>query len=109
MTDGWQPLMAMAGVFGRGSYQNNGSGKMQTPKNRVGRLTEHIMGRMPELEPVAYNRIYEAVLKSLQDIEDVDLVICPNNDQALWSKFVALSRKSKRAIIAAANELDEAG
>ena len=78
----------------------------ETPRNRVGRLTEHIMERMPEMPTEQYNPIWSAVLDGLKTAEEVNVAICPNNDQALWSRFCALPRPAKRAILAMMKELD---
>jgi len=79
------------------------------PNTRVGRLTEHIMAPLygSILQKADYNKVYGRVMDGLKTAEEAGVTLCPDNDQALWSKYCALSRKAKRAILAMMTELDK--
>ncbi len=54
---------------------------METPHTPAGKLTDHIMAALPEVEN--YNAIYTAVLGALNDADSAGLAIVPDNDHAL--------------------------
>ena len=56
---------------------------METPRTPAGKLTDHIMAALPEVEN--YNGIYTAVLGALNDADSVGLAIVPDNDHAFMA------------------------
>jgi hypothetical protein len=65
------------------------------------------MELMPDMDTNQYNQVYSAVAFGLETAENVNIAICPNNDQALWSKYCALSLPAKRGILAMMRELEK--
>lgn len=79
---------------------------METPRTKAGRLTNHIMAAMPEMDTGQYNAVYIAVLGALNNIDAVGLAIVPENDWAFMARFSVLSEPAKRAIKSMILELE---
>ncbi len=56
---------------------------MKTPSTSAGKLTEHIMAALPEVEN--YNAVWTAVLGALNDADSIGLAIVPDSDYALMA------------------------
>ncbi len=68
---------------------------MKTPKTPQGKLTEHIMAKMPEMPVEQYNRVYSAVLGGLNTADEISIAVVPDNDWAMMAVLTEWPKQKK--------------